>query len=526
MTFVGVGTAFTNDALADDGNAALALNLLGATPSSSGSRRDPRRGAGRRTAAPTCPTCCRRGSASSSPSWSSRSSSLALWRGRRLGPLVAEPLPVVVRAAETTEGRARLYRRARARGRAAGTCARRRWPGCVGRSACRRRAAPSRGRRRRSPRAPAGRPADVAALLYGAAPADDAGARPPRRTTLDDARERGTPTVTQTRRTTGSRRRRARQALLAVRTEVAKAVVGQDAAVTGLVIALLVPRPRAARGRARASPRRCSCAPSPRRSPCDTKRVQFTPDLMPGDVTGSLVYDARTAEFSFREGPVFTNLLLADEINRTPPKTQAALLEAMEERQVSVDGVAAAAARPVPRRRDAEPGRVRGHLPAARGAARPVPAQADRAAARARRRDRGAAAGTPPASTRATSPPPGVRAGRRRRPSSPPARAAVAPGAGRARGARLRRRPRAAPPAQSPSLRLGVSPARRDRAAGAPRAPGPGCPAATTSPPTTCKALARPALRHRVQLRPEAELEGVTADGVLDAVLAAVPVPR
>lgn len=59
---------------------------------------------------------------------------------------------------------------------------------------------------------------------------------------------------------------------------------------------------------------------------------------MPGDVTGSLVYDARTAEFVFRPGPVFTNLLLADEINRTPPKTQAALLEAMEERQVSVEG--------------------------------------------------------------------------------------------------------------------------------------------------------------------------------------------
>src|SRR5690625_286173 len=59
---------------------------------------------------------------------------------------------------------------------------------------------------------------------------------------------------------------------------------------------------------------------------------------MPGDVTGSLIYDARSAEFSFREGPVFTNLMLADEINRTPPKTQASLLEAMEERQVSVDG--------------------------------------------------------------------------------------------------------------------------------------------------------------------------------------------
>lgn len=71
----------------------------------------------------------------------------------------------------------------------------------------------------------------------------------------------------------------------------------------------------------------------------ETKRVQFTPDLMPGDVTGSLVYDSHSSEFSFREGPVFTNILLADEINRTPPKTQASLLEAMEERQVSVDGV-------------------------------------------------------------------------------------------------------------------------------------------------------------------------------------------
>src|SRR5262249_8133585 len=68
------------------------------------------------------------------------------------------------------------------------------------------------------------------------------------------------------------------------------------------------------------------------------KRLQFTPDLMPGDVTGSLVFDARAAAFEFREGPVFTNLLLADEINRTPPKTQAALLEVMEERQVSVEG--------------------------------------------------------------------------------------------------------------------------------------------------------------------------------------------
>ncbi len=68
------------------------------------------------------------------------------------------------------------------------------------------------------------------------------------------------------------------------------------------------------------------------------RRLQFTPDLLPADVTGSFLYDQRSHEFTFRAGPVFTNLLLADEINRTPPKTQSALLEAMQERQVSVEG--------------------------------------------------------------------------------------------------------------------------------------------------------------------------------------------
>jgi MoxR-like ATPase len=70
----------------------------------------------------------------------------------------------------------------------------------------------------------------------------------------------------------------------------------------------------------------------------DFARIQFTPDLMPADVTGSAIYDQRSSEFEFRPGPIFTSLLLADEINRAPPKTQAALLEAMQERQVTVDG--------------------------------------------------------------------------------------------------------------------------------------------------------------------------------------------
>ena len=129
-----------------------------------------------------------------------------------------------------------------------------------------------------------------------------------------------------------------RAALIAVRDEVGKAVVGQDQVLSGLLVALLcqghvllegVP------GVAKTLLVRALAAALA----IDSKRVQFTPDLMPGDVTGSLIYDARTAQFQYREGPVFTNLLLADEINRTPPKTQAALLEAMEERQVSVEGV-------------------------------------------------------------------------------------------------------------------------------------------------------------------------------------------
>ncbi len=124
-----------------------------------------------------------------------------------------------------------------------------------------------------------------------------------------------------------------------MRAEVGKAVVGQDAAVSGLLVALLcgghvlmegVP------GTAKTLLVRTLAGALA----VDTRRVQFTPDLMPGDITGSMVIDSRQAgELSFREGPVFTNLLLADEINRTPPKTQSALLEAMEEGQVSVDGV-------------------------------------------------------------------------------------------------------------------------------------------------------------------------------------------
>ena len=178
----------------------------------------------------------------------------------------------------------------------------------------------------------------------------------------------------------------AREALTRVRLEVAKAVVGQDAAVSGLLVALVtgghvllegVP------GVAKTLLVRSLAAALA----VGSKRVQFTPDLMPGDITGSMIYDSHAGELSFREGPLFTNLLLADEINRTPPKTQSALLEAMEEGQVSADGQTRDAAAAVPGRRHAEPGGVRRHLPAARGAARPVPAEGRDAAARPGGRD-------------------------------------------------------------------------------------------------------------------------------------------
>jgi MoxR-like ATPase len=129
----------------------------------------------------------------------------------------------------------------------------------------------------------------------------------------------------------------AARALAAVRDSVGKVVVGKSDVVDSLLVALLC------RGHvliedvpgvgktlmARALSASMGCA---------FGRIQFTPDVLPSDVTGSSVFDQRTSEFSFRAGPIFTQVLLADEINRATPRAQSALLEAMEERQVTVDG--------------------------------------------------------------------------------------------------------------------------------------------------------------------------------------------
>jgi MoxR-like ATPase len=124
----------------------------------------------------------------------------------------------------------------------------------------------------------------------------------------------------------------------AIRHEISKAIVGQDALVDHLLVALLARGHvllEGPPGTAKTFLAQCLAASLG----LDYGRIQFTPDLMPGDILGSNLFNFQTSTFTLTRGPIFRELLLADEINRTPPKTQAALLEAMQERQVTLDGV-------------------------------------------------------------------------------------------------------------------------------------------------------------------------------------------
>jgi MoxR-like ATPase len=302
-----------------------------------------------------------------------------------------------------------------------------------------------------------------------------------------------------------------RSGLHAVRAEVGKAVVGQDPVVTGLVIALLCRGHVLLEGVPGVAKTLLVRAMAASLS-LDTKRVQFTPDLMPGDVTGSLVYDTKTSQFSFREGPVFTNLLLADEINRTPPKTQASLLEAMEERQVSVDGQSHKLPEPFVVAATQNPVEYEGTYPLPEAQldrfllklTMPLPAREVEVEVLARH-----AGGFDPRDLAAA----GLRpvAGR----------AELAAGIAAVRTVRV-----------DPAI-LGyiVDLCRATRSS-----PSTGLMSTARAwawlsgrdyvTPDDVKALARPTLRHRIQLRPEAELEGTTVDSVLDSVLGSVPAPR
>ncbi|MBD1537407.1 MoxR family ATPase [Arthrobacter sp. S13_S34] len=313
----------------------------------------------------------------------------------------------------------------------------------------------------------------------------------------------------------------ARQALLDVRHEVAKAVVGQDATVTGLLIALLSQGHVLLEGVPGIAKTLLVRALSAALS-LDTKRVQFTPDLMPGDVTGSLVYDSHTSEFTFREGPVFTNILLADEINRTPPKTQASLLEAMEERQVSVDGVSRPLPAPFLVAATQNPVEYEGTYPLPEAQldrfllklTMPLPGRQDEMEVIRRH-----AAGFDPRDLTAA----GVRA------------VAGAADLSKARQAvasvavdpeiigyivDLVRATRSAP-----SFLLGVSPRGATALLNTSRSWA-WLSGRSFVTPDDVKALALPCLRHRVALQPEAQMDGVRVDDVLGSILASVPVPR
>ncbi len=306
-----------------------------------------------------------------------------------------------------------------------------------------------------------------------------------------------------------------------VRREVGKVVVGQDAVLAGLLAALLADGHILLEGVPGVAKTLLVKTLASTLS-IDMARIQFTPDLMPSDITGQLMYEQATSEFTFRPGPVFTNLLLADEINRTPPKTQAALLEVMEERQATVAGEPRELPDPFMVIATQNPVEYEGTYPLPE-------AQLDRFIAKIyvsypernneqevlARHHRGLNLHEVAAN--------GVQA------------VATAADLARARAevrsmqvddsilsyiTEVVRATRS-----SPVVDLGVSPRGGVALLGLSKAWA-WMSGRSFVTPDDVKLVTKPGLRHRLAVQPEAELEGVTADIVLDGLLESVPVPR
>jgi MoxR-like ATPase len=304
-----------------------------------------------------------------------------------------------------------------------------------------------------------------------------------------------------------------------VRQEVNKVVVGQDAILSGLIAGLLV-RGHVLLEGVPGVAKTLLVKTLSASLDLSFKRVQFTPDLMPSDITGQMVL--QDGNLVFREGPVFTNMMLADEINRTPAKTQAALLEAMEERQVTTAGDARILPDPFCVIATQNPIEYEGTYPLPEAqldrflfkltVGYPTAEQEQMVLAK---HEAGlnphdlASAGV----QRVAGPDVLVRARQEvaRVPVDPKVQAYIV---ALARATRT-----------SPSLTLGVSPRGATMLLHATKAWA-WMSGRTFVTPDDVKTMARPTWRHRVQLRPDVELEGATSDGVLDGILATVPVPR
>jgi MoxR-like ATPase len=312
-----------------------------------------------------------------------------------------------------------------------------------------------------------------------------------------------------------------RESLDAVRREVAKAVAGHDAVVDGLLVALLV-RGHVLLEGVPGVAKTLTVKALARSLDLGFRRIQLAPDLMPSDITGSVVYASGSGEFRFRRGPVFTNFLLADEINRTPPKTQAALLEAMEERQVTVEGESSALPDPFLVVATQNPVEFEGTYPLPE-------AQLDRFLFKL-------AVGYPNRDDEREV----LRMHDEGRDPHDLTSLGVEPVAGAEElreGARQMRETEvatevvdyildlAAETRRTPSLVLGVSPRAAAMLLVAVKAWAYLRGRAFVTPDDV-KAVVKPAWRHRVVLRPEVELEGGTADSVVEAIIERVPVPR
>jgi MoxR-like ATPase len=309
--------------------------------------------------------------------------------------------------------------------------------------------------------------------------------------------------------------------LAAIRAEVAKVVAGHGEVIDGLLVALLV-RGHVLLEGVPGVAKTLMVKALARSLDLGFSRIQLAPDLMPSDITGNIVYEAGTGQFRYRPGPIFTNVLLADEVNRTPPKTQAALLEGMEERQVTVEGQRHALPNPFMVVATQNPVEFEGTYPLPE-------AQLDRflfklSVGYPKRDDERTVlrmhdAGRDPHDLAAL----GVRAVAGLDELADGGRQVTAVTV--TDGVVEYILELAAETRRAPSLILGVSP----RAAAMLLVATKGWAhlrGRSFVTPDDVKALLKPAWRHRVVLRPEVELEGATTDSVLEAVVDRVPVPR